>query len=227
MNFQIRLRESDTQRVQDFLNDYIYDSEKVLIFKHSPPKIENGITVYVNEHHHIYLFLLERKADSIRKYIGRYYDKTRFSVKTTSGGTKNLPITLEGAYQYGTSEHLLAPVFSKGVEESHLDVLRMSAEVYYKPQGVKLNTGDVIIVTKEIHHEKQDRVWLRLLDQRDIYIGKTVPQIKSMIAAEWLNSGKALPRPCDLHRYSLSLFYKNKYTDEIPADALEDIYRIN
>lgn len=228
MNCQIRLREADTERVKDFLKEYIIIAERVLIFKHSPPKIENGLTVYVNEHHHIYLFNIQRTDEGIRKYIGHYYEKTKFSVRKTCGGEKKLKITYEGAYQYGTSEELLDPVYVKGFEDGDIERFKLKAEAYYNAgKPVKLEHNDTVVIHHDHHHIRADKVWERLDAQRDKYNGKTVPQIKSMIGAEWLNSGKALPRQCDLHRYALSLYYKLKYVDEVPENALETLYSIS
>lgn len=228
MNCQIRLREADTERVKDFLKEYILFAERVLIFKHSPPKIENGITVYVNEHHHIYLFNIQRTDEGIRKYIGHYYKKECFAVRKTCGGSKKQPITYEGAYQYGTSEQLLEPVYVKGFEDHDIEVFKLKAEAYYNAgKPIKLEHNDTVVIHHDHHHIRADKVWEGLMNKEEIYKGKTITQIKSMISAEWLNNGKALPRQCDLHRYALSLYYRLKYPGEVPENALETLYKID
>lgn len=190
------------------------------MFRHN--KIEN-------DHHHVYLFSLPRTEQAIRKYIGHYYSKEKFSVKKTCGGNARLPITVEGAYQYGTEDTLTDPVYLKGFTQDHLDMLKLRAEAYYKPVSErKMEHGDTIVVTREIHHERQDKVWNRLVDNIEKYKDKHIWQIKSMISAEWLNSGKALPRQCDLHRYAVSIYWRLKYESvEVPDDALESLYRIS
>jgi len=217
MNFQVRITEGDIERVKELLKEYILCSNQVLIFHHQK---EN------NDHHHAYFFDLNRTDQGIRKYLGHYLTKEKFSVKKTCGGEKRLPITLEVAYQYGTEKYLDPPVFVKDIEDNKIEVLKLRAEAYYLPfKERKLEHGDAIIVTKEIIKERQDKVWEKLLDQREKYKGKNIVQIKSMICAEWLNNGKAMPRQCDLHRYAMSLFYRLKYEDhEVPDIALENLF---
>ena len=85
-------------------------------------------------------------------------------------------------------------------------------------------------VIKEEHYVvRPDRVWERLIDQIDKYQGKSIKQIKSTIAAQWINDGKAIPRPSDLHRYAVSIYYRNKYFNKdwdhtVPDWALEGEY---
>lgn len=228
MNFQIRIRDGDYHRVMGVLDSYIDEAEKVLVFAHNPPKEVFGTIVYNNQHHHIYFFNLNKTDAGIRKYLGSYYSKESFAVKKTAGGKKALELTPAGAYQYATTEKLIDPEYTKGFEDHQLEEFRLRAEFYYRKPGepTPKQHGDTIVVVREETVVKQDKVWIRLLDNKEKYRSKTVAQIKSSIAADWLNQGKALPRQCDLHRYALSLYYILKYEGEVPEDALETVYSI-
>jgi len=219
LDTQVRLTEEDTQRVIQFFAAYIHLATRVLIFKHNKPG---------NIHHHCYFFNLDRTDAAIRKYIGHHYKRECFSVSHTCKGKKREPLTERGAYQYGTEKTLDDPVYQKGFAQHDIEVFKLAAEAYYKQfEPKELQNGDTIIVTKEIYTARQDKVWEKLKEQQDRYMNKSIIQIKSMISAQYLNEGKALPRQCDLHRYSLSLFYRCKFVEveEIPEDALEGIYK--
>lgn len=81
---------------------------------------------------------------------------------------------------------------------------------------------------------KQDRVWQNLvgelIENPILYDGMSVPSIKSKIAVGYLRQLKAVPRPSDLHRYAVSLFYIVKHElhrrdNPIPDDALLNEYK--
>lgn len=216
-NFQIRLRTDNFTLVKEILENYINAAEKVLIFRHEPHN--------ENIHFHIYLIKIQITDEALRKKCSKYFkDKDLYSVKKTCGGKKNLPITLEGAYIYATNPKSNSElVFFKGVFSDQLELFEeKSANFYHKEEKpTEINT---VVINHDNYYPKQDKTWEMLKDQSDKYIDKNIKQIKSMICAQWLNNGKAIPRPSDLHRYSLSLFYLNKFKDEpdgVPEYALE------
>lgn len=207
MNIQLRVRTDEDFPDIHYIKDWLAAVPRGFAFKHNKPG---------NHHYHVYLFGLERNTDAMRRHIGKYLAKECYSVSTTAGGKKRLPITVEGAYQYGTESTLDDPVWSKGFSLDELKTYHGMAEKYYKPIPIIARPEDGNV--KEVVL-KVDRVWERLRDHREEYEGKTIKAIKSKLCAEWLNDGKAIPRPSDLHRYALSLFMLNKYKDEVITDT--------
>lgn len=205
MNCQIRIRTDapffDILCIQDWLSE----CQSGFAFHHNKPG---------NNHYHVYLFHLERNVDAMRRHLGKYYPKECYSVSVTCGGRKRLQITYEGAYQYGTTKSLIDPLWVKGIPLDTLQEYHKIAKDFYTPTAVT-------VVTKEEHFVvRPDRVWERLRQNADAYSNLTLKEIKSKMAAEWLNNGKAIPRSADLHRYSLSLFMLNKYKKDQIGDIL-------
>lgn len=216
---QIRLTVPRWEDVVQYVGDYIMAADRCFAFNHNLPD---------NNHYHIYLFDIDTLADSIRKKLHRYLDKTKYSVSTTCKGKEKLPITPLIAYQYGTTKDLIDPCFFNGYEQTDIDTFKDSAAAHYgTPQQSPI---PVTLVTKEDHYVvRPDRVWDRLVEKIDKYSNKSVKQIKSMIAAQWINEGKAVPRPSDLHRYAISIHYRLKYFNkdweyQVPDWALEGEY---
>lgn len=174
-----------------------------------------------NNHYHIYLFDFPTQPDSLRKTLHNYYQKTEFSVSTTAGKSKEkiLPIL---AWQYATEDKLLKPVWTKGFSEENLSAFTTHATDYY--ESMKKELGPLTLVTKHDHYVvRPDRIWERLYAKHKDYQHLSLAQIKSKIATEWLNAGKAMPRPSDLHRYAMSLKWLNKYQGkEIPEFAMQE-----
>lgn len=214
-SFQIRLRTDLSGNLADVLNcNYLAEAQKGFAFLHEKPG---------NRHFHIYLFGLDKKADSIRKTLGHYHQKQNYSVKITAGKEK-APVTPLGAWQYG-SEGTLTPYWSSGFSDEEQLWLKEQSSAYYELFGMKSSPMGVTLVERiDRVVIRPDHVWEHLKSQQDKYKDKSLAQIKSCISAEWLNKGKALPRPADLHRYSLSLLYLNKYKEDIPEDALISEY---
>lgn len=210
--FQIRLRTDVPFRDLQFLHDWISSCREGFAFHHDLPD---------NSHYHIYLFGLEREADSMRKHLKRYMiDKTKYSVSTTAGGRKRLPILPQLAYQYGTTDSLLSPVWSKGYTDEQLECFKDCATRHYDEVKNPPPPTEGVLITREEHYVvRPDRVWERLSAKSEDYADMTVRGIKSKLCAEWLNAGRAVPRPSDLHRYAVSLFLLNKYQGEVPDDA--------
>jgi len=211
MNFQIRIRTDEDFPNVSYIQDWLDAAQQGFAFEHNKPG---------NHHYHVYLFGLERNVDAMRRTIGRYLPKECYSVGTTCGGKKRLKITEIGAYQYGTTNILLDPIWTKGFPLDVIQEYRKNAELHYKPMPVT-------VITREDHYVvRPDRVWERLHANAEQYGGITIKAIKSKLCAEWLNNGKAIPRPSDLHRYAVSLYYLNKYKKsqigdtEIPDTAL-------
>lgn len=207
MNYQIRLRVDKEFSDIEYIKDWLDITQKGFAFLHDKED---------NHHYHIYLFGINREADSLRKTLLRYtQDKQAYSVKTTAGKRKDkiLPVL---AWQYATEAQALNPVWVKGFDKEAIDSFVTNASTYYELEAAKQTmTG----VTHEDHYiVRPDRVWERLSLHKDKYKDKTVKQIKSMMCAEWLNNGKAIPRSADLHRYAVSLYMANKYV-EVPDDA--------
>lgn len=206
--FQIRIRTEQEFSEINYVTQWLNEAREGFAFCHNKPG---------NHHYHIYLFGLKRDAGSMRKTLYRYLkDKSKYSVSQTC---KTGPITSMLAYQYGTESTLTPPVWFKGFTQEQLSGHKLAAAEYY--ESLKKDTQGVVSVTREEHYIiRPDRVWERLLDNRDKYRDMTVKMIKSTISAEWLNNGKAIPRPSDLHRYAISLYMLNKYDGIIPDDAI-------
>lgn len=205
MNFQIRIRIDEGFSRISFIQDWLNDAEKGFAFEHNKPG---------NRHYHVYLFGLQRNPDAMRKHIGKFIpDKERYMVGTTCGGKKKIKITPEGAYQYGSTKNGIMPIWTKGFTLEEIEQYHNNAAEYYKPM-------EVTLVTKEDHYViRPDRVWERLHSNVADYADMTVARIKSKIAVDYLNNGKAIPRSADLHRYATSLYYLNKYRKEQPGDV--------
>lgn len=208
MEFQIRLRTdelfSDILPIRDWLNK----AREGFAFEHHKPG---------NHHYHIYLFGISITADALRKTLGRYYEKSCYSVSTTAGKAKDKIIPVL-AWQYGTEDKLLDPVWIKSFTEENIQCFKKNAEEFYASQKQPISA---VLITREDHYVvRPDRVWERLKLNQMKYKDKTVREIKAMIAAEWINAGKAMPRPSDLYRYATSLYYLNKYDGEVPEGAM-------
>lgn len=216
MNFQIRLRVDESFSRIGYIKDWLDATPKGFAFEHNKPG---------NHHYHIYLFGLERNPDAMRRHIAKHVpDKERYAVGVTCGGKKKIKITPEGAYQYGSTKNGDNPIWVKGFTLEELESYHKNSVDFYKPM-------EVTVITKEDHYVvRPDRVWERLRDRMDEYADMTVARIKSKIAADYLNNGKAIPRTADLHRYAMSLYYLNKYRKDqagdvqIPDTALENEY---
>lgn len=223
-SFQIRIRTDAPFSDILYVQQWLQECGQGFAFEHDKPG---------NHHYHIYLFGLLRNADAMRRHIGKYLpDKVDYSVKTTAGGSKNLPLKDDIAYQYGTTEKLLKPVWSKGYDNDRLEKFSFYAEAFYRQmeerqQKQKQVVHEILVLNQE--KVKPDRVWenlmIELIENRTKYDDKTIPEIKSMIATSYLRKLKAMPRPSDLHRYATSLWYIVKYQlhvsdNEIPELAM-------
>jgi len=206
-DFQIRIRDDDTNRVIENLEFYFTD--RYMIFRHEPNPD--------NIHHHIYIFGLYRNADAIRERLRKLgYAKERYAVSVTAGKKKE-KIDAGKAYQYALNPLSKPEVICiKGFSDEELEKFKEQTEKYYNPPIIA-TPADGVLPEVII---KQDRVWMGLRDDIDKYRGLTVKAIKSKICAKWLNEGKAIPRPSDLHRYAVSLYYLNKHEGLIPDNAL-------
>lgn len=216
MNFQIRLRVDENFSRIGYIKDWLDAAPKGFAFEHNKPG---------NHHYHVYLFGLERNPDAMRRHLAKHIpDKERYAVGVTCGGKKKIKITPEGAYQYGSTKNGDNPIWYKGWTLEELAEYHEKAKEFYKPM-------EVTLITKEDHYVvRPDRVWERLREHVNDYGDMTVARIKSKIAVDYLNNGKAIPRSADLHRYATSLYYLNKYRREqvgdvqIPDTALEGEY---
>jgi len=229
MNVQIRLRTSQSFNDLEYIKDWLDISPRGFAFEHEPNPD--------NHHYHIYLFGIPRKDPTpMRRYLGRYLPtKECYSVGITCGKEKKA-IVDKLAYQYGTTDKLLDPVWSKGFSKEELYKFEIEAAAHYKQKEDRQNRNKQVVTEILVINEeklKPDRVWERLMmeliENPTKYDGKSVHQIKSMISVEYLRKLKAIPRPSDLHRYAVSLFHIVKYEAhikeaEIPDDALESEY---
>jgi len=216
MNYQIRIRVDESFSRIDYIQDWLNEAQHGFAFEHNIPG---------NRHYHIYLFGFTRNADAMRRHLGKHIpEKERYAVGSTCGGKKKIKITPEGAYQYGTTKNRNTPIWTKGFTPTELEEYEKVAEKYYRPLPIVVGPEDHLPEREVIF--KVDRVWERLRDSRDKYKDLTLPKIKSKIAVDYLNSGKAVPRPSDLHRYAISIYYLNKYDDKgyLEDDALECEY---
>lgn len=207
VNLQIRLRTTSAFETLVFIQSYLLSCVQGFAFLHNKPD---------NQHYHIYLFGIDTKPDSVRKTVGRYMpDKTTYSVATTAGGSKRLPLDPRIAYQYAKApDSNPTLVWSRGFDEATLERFELSANAFYEQCEKNLKQknqvlSEILVINNE--KIKQDRTWERLcndmIENPNKYKGRTLPQIKSMIAVEYLRQLKAVPRPSDLHRYAVSIYY--------------------
>lgn len=227
MDFQIRIRTSDVFNDIEYIKHWLDATGKGFAFEHSLPN---------NHHYHIYLFGLDRKPDPMRKYLAKYLpSKESYAVGTTAGKKKE-PLKDIVAYQYGTTDKLLKPVWVKGFDADKIEVFALAAQAFYQQQEQRRERRNQVVTEILVINEekvKPDRVWeglmKTLIENPDMYDDKAVYQIKSMISVDYLKKLKAIPRPSDLHRYAVSLFHIVKYDlhrreADIPLDALEQEY---
>lgn len=227
MDFQIRIRTPEVFGDIEYIKHWLEAAGSGFAFEHDLPD---------NHHYHIYLFGLDRKPDPMRKYLAKYLpEKTCYAVGITAGKKKE-PINPTIAYQYGTTDKLLVPVWTKGFENK-LEVFAQQAEAFYqqmkeRQERRKQVVTEILVINEE--KVRPDRVWERLMteliENPGMYDGKQVHQIKSMISVAYLRQLKAIPRPSDLHRYAVSLYHIAKYglheseRAVIQDDALEEEY---
>lgn len=223
MDCQIRIRTDELFSDILYIKDWIEHAREGFAFNHCLPD---------NNHFHIYLFGLDRHPDAMRRTIGKYLPKQNYSVSKTAGKDKK-PINPMIAYQYGMSDALLQPIWIKSEKE---DIYRISGEAFYKQHKLRQERKNQVVTEVLVLHDekpKADRVWeglmSDLIEHPHMYDDKAVYQIKSMISVAYLKRLKAVPRPSDLHRYAVSLFYIVKHDlhnrgQDIPLDALEEEY---
>lgn len=215
MSLQIRIRVFESFDNIFYIKSWLEECASGFAFCHNKPN---------NKHYHIYLFGFDKKPDGIRKTLGRYLkDKTLYSVSTTAGKSKD-KILPQLAWQYGTEETLEDPVWIKGFSEENIRAFEINAKEYYELLKKQVTVGTLI--TREDHYiVRADRVWERLYGKYEDYANKSVREIKSKIATEWINNGKAMPRPSDLHRYAVSLYYVNKANGrELEENEMLDVF---
>lgn len=226
MDFQIRIRTNEHFNDIEYIKDWLDACQSGFAFVHNKPN---------NHHYHIYLFGLQRDPDAMRRKLGKHLpNKECYAVGRTAGKKKE-PISQMIAYQYGTEEQLADPVWSKGIEDK-IEAMKFNAESFYKQKAERDNrrkevVTEILVINQE--KVKPDRVWenlmTELIENPTKYDGKAVHQIKSMISVSYLNRLKAIPRPSDLHRYAVSLYYINKHglhqnDGKIPEDELDNEY---
>lgn len=227
MNFQLRIRTDAAFEDLEYIKHWLDATGKGFAFQHSLPG---------NNHYHIYLFGLDRTPDPMRKYLAKYLpSKECYAVGTTAGKKKNAIID-KWAYCYGTTKELLQPVWHKGFTEDEMVGFQIFAAQHYEQERLRQERRNAVVTELLVINEtkvKPDRVWeglmQKLIENPDIYDGKSVPEIKSMISVDYLRRLKAIPRPSDLHRYAVSLWHIVKHDlhvrdADIPLDALVEEY---
>lgn len=214
MHIQLRIRDDlPWAELSKYLEVWTQKAASGFAFHHDLPG---------NSHYHVYLFDIEITKQAIRERLAKRYGDRQFSVMTTCGGKKKMQITPILAYQYGTTKDLLEPVWVK-INEMDLAEYKSKAQKYYYFSSNEY-TPATLITREEKVVVKTDKVWEKLLDQKETFKDKSIKQIKSSICADYLNNGKAIPRGCDLHRYAVSLFILCKYEEEVivPDFAMEN-----
>lgn len=217
INLQLRVTDESLDNIKDCLGFNFISNH--LVFRHQPTNNPENI------HYHIYLFGIHRTAETLRNILRRKYEKTRFAVSVTAGRSK-VKITPEMAFQYAMNPKSNPQLVShQGFTDEEIQKMKTDAENYYKPI-------EAVLITHEEHYVvRRDRIWerLRIRQQDGHYDGLSVQRIKSKLAAEWLNEGKAMMRNADCHRYAVSIYmlckYKNKA--EIPEDAFLSEYNVS
>lgn len=211
VNLQLRIRTPTAFASLEYIATYLKSCVMGFAFEHDKPD---------NHHYHIYLFGINITPDGVRKTLSRYLpSKEHYSVATTAGGSKKIPLDPRIAYQYGAcpkSNPTL--IWHTGIEPETLERWAFGAEAFYAQLEQKQkDKNQVLMEVLVINNEKikVDRTWERLcnelIETPMKYDGYTVPQIKSSIAVAYLRQLKAVPRPSDLHRYAISLYYIAKH----------------
>lgn len=219
MNFQIRIRTDEVFAKLDYIRQWLDECREGFAFEHDKPG---------NHHFHIYLFGLDRQPDPMRKHLFKHLkDKTLYSVKTSAGkpGAKSVEITKNHAWVYASAPE------SNPMEVWYKLNQGEFARDQYRAEAVEYYTKKVLPERNTVYIEehiipKSDKTWEKLLEgissRHNIYDTKTVPQIKSMIAVSYLRQLRAVPRPSDLHRYAVSLFYITKHNLINEKSIIED-----
>lgn len=213
-NFQIRLRDPDYAHAIRALARFCDFGAKWLLFRHNKTD---------NIHYHLYLFEYNTTAKTIRAHLALTHTKECYMVGNTAGKSKKR-ITPMLAYQYAMAPKSKPELIAqKGFTDDNMKAFDLNAKEYYAAISQPLTA---VQVTHEDHYVvRPDRVWERLKSQYERYEGKTIREIKSQLAAEWLNAGKAIMRNADAHRYATSLYYINKFDkEEVPDTALLEQY---
>jgi len=226
MNFQIRIRTDEQFTDILYIKDWLDAATEGFAFQHA---------LIDNNHYHVYLFGLQRNPDAMRRTLGKYLPKQNYSISKTAGKDKK-ELDQSLAYQYGTTQKLIEPCWTKTTK---LDIYQQRAEANYAANAArearKKQAITEILVLKE-EKLKQDRTWqnmiTELIENPTMYDGMTVPSIKSKIAVGYLRQLKAVPRPSDLHRYAVSLYYivkhgLHQHDNVIEDDALINEYKFN
>lgn len=213
--------------IQMIMADYFHKSDRVLIFQHGP---DNGAA---REHIHIFCFGLTTKQDTIRETLRKYVPgKMDLCVKSKAGRKNDVELTDQGAYNYGSRDGVIKPVWSKGYTDQELDELYKCAE-HNRAEKQKNNESKVIYAIQEV--VKVDRVYLRLIEEAHHYIPEdarksmTLTDWKRWVVMNYLRAGKPAPRTADGNRYAYSLMMSFKYDlinnpMECPLTALTTDY---
>lgn len=188
------------------LQDYIEKSERVLLFQHGP---DNGAA---RDHVHVFFFGLTTKPDTIRETLRKYVPgKMDLCVKTKAGKKNDIDITDQGAYNYGSRDGKITPVYTKGYTLEELNLLQDTAELNGKL--VEQRRAETIVYSvREV--VKVDNVYNRLFEE-----AHHLPRRKEMTYNEWkkwivfqyLKAGKPAPRTADGNRYAYSIYMNMKY----------------
>lgn len=219
ISLQLRITDASWDNIKKNLGWNLTD--KHLAFKHTPKANPDNV------HHHVYLFDIYRTAETLRNILRKSYDKSKFAVSVTAGKSKQ-KITPMLAYQYAMNPKSQPEIVSTGSFEAPiLQEMKENADSYYGPPMPVTQ-----VVVKEEHYiVRPDRVWERLKQRQSEghYDDLTIQAIKSKLAAEWLNAGKAVMRNADAHRYAVSIFMLNKYKQrgEVPDTAFMEQYNIS
>lgn len=214
MDCQLRIRVDESFSRIEYIKDWLDVAPRGFAFEHNKPG---------NRHYHLYLFGIERDVDAMRKRLAKHLPKEHYAVGKTCGGKLKLKISFAGAWQYGTTKDAHTPIWHKGFTVEEMESYAKTASNYYRPHPIVARPEDANLPEVII---RADRVWERLFAHKEEYGNLTIKAIKSKLAVDWLNQGRAVPRSADLHRYSISLYYLNKFRDHpyIPDNALMEEY---
>lgn len=218
VNCQIRIRTETRFDDIEYVKGWLLGCLSGFAFEHD----KEG-----NHHYHIYLFGIEIKPDSIRKTLGKYLPKQNYSVKTMAGPKNDIPLDPMVAWQYASAPDSNPQlVWIRGIDESQKERYIFGATAFYEQQENNRRRANEVVTNILVLNEektKVDRTWQRLMTELietpGLYNDKTIPQIKAKIAASYLRQLKAVPRPSDLHRYAVSLFYIVKHNLHTDPDA--------
>lgn len=132
-HYQLRIHRS-WEEARPVLNQFIDICDKAVVFEHPPDDEVKRI------HVHGYFFNITLKDDAVRDRIKKHGLKgnTDFFVSGQCGKDRR-PLDLSGAWQYGTKQDAMRPVFTKNISPAISEELQDYARRIYAKYGKNIS----------------------------------------------------------------------------------------